>query len=56
MFAQVSHPYLLQVFALWVSFVPAAGIAVLIAGAQFERSRRSRLRVSIFERFIRPID
>jgi hypothetical protein len=40
MFAGVSHPYTLQVAALWISFIPAFAIVVLLAGAQLERARR----------------
>jgi|GEM_PF-3300684 len=43
MYAQVSHPYLIQAVALWCSFLPAFGIVALIAGARLE-SRRRRAR------------
>jgi hypothetical protein len=39
MFAGTSHPYMLQVAALWISFIPAFAIVLLLAGAQFERLR-----------------
>jgi hypothetical protein len=42
MYEHVSHSYLVQAIALWISFLPAFGVVALIAGAQFERlSRRS---------------
>lgn len=40
MFSATSHPYALQVAALWFSFVPAFTVALLMIGAQFERLRR----------------
>jgi hypothetical protein len=40
MFAGVSHPYMTQVVALWLSFLPAIAIGLFIFGAQFERNTR----------------
>lgn len=40
MFAQHSHPYLLQVAALWASFLPCFAVVGIVAGAQVERLRR----------------
>ena len=44
MFAGVSHPYAVQVVALWLSFIPALAIGALIVGALFERTYRSSRR------------
>ena len=41
MFGYVSHPYLVQDIALWLSFVPCFAIVALIAGAQREMMRRT---------------
>ncbi len=52
MFAQHSHPYLLQVAALWFSFLPALAVMLLIAGAQLETLRRRGI-IHLYER---PVD
>lgn len=40
MFTHHSHPYLLQVAALWFSFLPPFAVISLVVGAQLERLRR----------------
>jgi hypothetical protein len=40
MFGQISQPYMLQVAALWCSFVPALLLIALSVCAQVERIRR----------------
>jgi predicted membrane metal-binding protein len=37
MYAQVSHPYLIQDIALWLSFLPVFATIGLIVGARLER-------------------
>ncbi len=40
MFSTVSHPYAVQLAALWFSFLPEFVVALLLIGAQVERLRR----------------
>lgn len=40
MFSGTSHPYLLQVAALWCSFLPGLAIVGLMMGEWLERFRR----------------
>jgi hypothetical protein len=42
MFEHQSHSYIVQVAALWASFVPPVSILFLITGAQIERLKRHR--------------
>lgn len=55
MFATHSHPYLLQVAALWCSFMPPLAILLLIAGAQLERLRHGLRRPYDRTREVQPI-
>lgn len=41
-----AHPYLTQVIALWLSFVPVAGMAALMIGAAL-RGDRGRVRIQV---------
>ena len=41
MYAAVSHPYLTQAIALWLSFVPALLIIAIAIAAQAEAFRRA---------------
>jgi hypothetical protein len=40
MFTHQSHPYLIQLAALWCSFVPAFAIVALVTAEQLENLRR----------------
>lgn len=40
MFSTTSHPYALQLAALWLSFMPAIIVVILMVGAQLESMRR----------------
>ena len=42
MFGHVEHPYVLQLAALWLSFLPGFAIAALIAAARRERRAQPR--------------
>ncbi|HEV3153248.1 MAG TPA: hypothetical protein VGZ02_05555 [Candidatus Baltobacteraceae bacterium] len=42
MFGQTSHPYTLQLAALWCSFVPGLVLVAVTIAAQVERLRRRR--------------
>jgi branched-subunit amino acid transport protein len=44
-----AHPYVTQVVALWLSFVPAVGMAALMAGAlaRGDRGFRRKIRISV---------
>jgi hypothetical protein len=44
MFTHVSHSYLVQVAALYCSFIPPLAIFAIIAGAWRERQRHSLLK------------
>jgi hypothetical protein len=43
-----AHPYSIQVIALWLSFVPVAGMAALMVGAALRGDRGpARIHVSL---------
>lgn len=44
-----AHPYAIQVAALWLSFLPAAGMAALFVGAVMrgDRGFRRKIRISV---------
>lgn len=43
-----AHPYVTQVFALWLSVLPVAGIVGLMIGAAIRGDRgRARIQVSV---------
>lgn len=44
MYAQVSHPYLVQAVALWLSFVSGLAIVALFIGTWREAQRRTAKR------------
>lgn len=49
MWSGASHPYTLQLAALWFSFVPVFAIVALLFGAYTERAgrRQKKVRVAI---------
>ena len=47
MHATFAHPYIIQLLALWLSFLPIAGIAALMAGALVRGDRGFRRKISI---------
>lgn len=42
MFGHVEHPYVLQLAALWLSFLPGFAIAALIVAARRERKTQPK--------------
>jgi len=55
MFTQVSHSYLLEVAALYCSFIPALAVLGIIAGAWCERThRRIHARALVYVRTTKP--
>ncbi len=47
MHATLAHPYTTQLIALWLSFLPIAGIGGLMAGALVRGDRGFRRKISI---------
>ena len=47
MWSGASHPYTLQLAALWISFIPAFAIVALLFGAYVERAGRGQKKVRV---------